>query len=171
MQLPGLGRMMNFHVVPHTEEGSRLDIYMSRCMLKLCSDFYCPSCNCHALQLLLCRHLCDGTGGGGHQPSVYTTQRGDDVVRSARRARELLNDLLACEAGPSLAVADLRELQGAAGLVRSVRVAHACAAPLLSGHKQSHHHGCCVVTCYFYRHSYFGGSAVPALPPFWDGAS
>ena len=29
MQLPGLGRMMNFHVGPHTdEEGSRLDIYL-----------------------------------------------------------------------------------------------------------------------------------------------
>ena len=31
MQLPGLGRMMNFQVGPHTEEVSRLDTYMSRC--------------------------------------------------------------------------------------------------------------------------------------------
>jgi hypothetical protein len=62
MQLPGLGRMMNFHVGPHTEEGSRLDTYMSRCMLKLCKT----QCNvCHslmsilqlALQLLLCANL------------------------------------------------------------------------------------------------------------------
>ena len=138
MQLPGLGRMMNFHVGPHTEEGSRLDIYMSRCMLELCNfDIVCsdaslhPRCSSAMAVAAVCRPA--GTGSGWWVESVHASApafAADQRVKmeecNACRARELLNDFPACEAGPSLPVADLRTLQSAAGLVRGVWVTRAC---------------------------------------------
>jgi hypothetical protein len=93
------------------------------------------------------------------------------------RARELLNDFLACEAGPSLPVADLRELQRSAGLVRGFPAAHAkrqqgeCSFQRtdLAVIKTAARHSGCIMTGHHCRHSHFGGSAVPALRPFWDG--
>jgi hypothetical protein len=52
---------------------------------------------------------------------MQASQQMQSIFICLCRARELLNDFLACEAGPSLPVADLRELQTAAGLVQSIR--------------------------------------------------
>lgn len=117
MQLPGLGRMIAFHPQGwYSEEVSRLEIYMSKQVThepELVGWYALPCCLAHAVGGSLLQRL---ETAHCTMLELMGLQTG-----AVRRARELLNDFLACESGPNVPMADVRDLQAAAGLVRLCR--------------------------------------------------